>query len=131
MFNDEHVGRRKFSLGEILMGTYMILLACLGIITISLFNRMIIHGRIREVDASVIESGSYCVIDIRDYISVSNSPYPSAENIPLSYLPRVLNSSFPCEKDIVIISDDQRGVRLAAKYLAKKKRGQIYYIKVA
>lgn len=113
------------------MGTYIILLTCLGLLFISLLNRMHIHRRIMEVDASILEQGKFCVIDIRDYISVSNSPYPTAENIPLSYLPRVLNSTFPCKNDIVIISDDQRGVRLAAKYISKKMQGQIYYIKVA
>ncbi|WP_205439388.1 rhodanese-like domain-containing protein [Halobacillus ihumii] len=73
----------------------------------------------------------YCVIDIRDYISASHSPYPGAENIPLSYLPRELKERMDCEKNILLITDDKRGAKMAAKIIRKKRNSSIYYIKSA
>ncbi|WP_035511346.1 rhodanese-like domain-containing protein [Halobacillus karajensis] len=72
--------------------------------------------------------GDMCVIDIRDYISAYRCPYPGAENIPLSYLPRVLKDQLCCSKPILIVSDDKRGARMAAKILRRRWRKRIYYI---
>ncbi|WP_079526823.1 rhodanese-like domain-containing protein [Halobacillus hunanensis] len=73
----------------------------------------------------------YCVIDIRDYISASHSPYPGAENIPLSYLSREFKERMECEKNILLITDDKRGAKMAAKIIRKKRKSSIYYIKSA
>ncbi|MCP3028318.1 rhodanese-like domain-containing protein [Halobacillus sp. A5] len=71
----------------------------------------------------------FCVIDIRDYISAHRSPYPGAENIPLSYLQRALKDRFQCTKDILLVTDDKRGAKLAARMIRKKKGKNIYYVK--
>lgn len=74
-------------------------------------------------------SGSdFCVIDIRDYISAYRSPYPGAENIPLSYLPRFLKERFDCSKKVLLVTDDKRGAKLAAKMIRKKRHKAVYYI---
>ncbi|UOQ94190.1 rhodanese-like domain-containing protein [Halobacillus shinanisalinarum] len=78
-----------------------------------------------------VSIGDYCVIDIRDYISASHSPYPGAENIPLSYLPRELKDQFDCPKNILLITDDKRGAKIAAKIIRKKRNKLVYYIKSA
>ncbi|MGP4061462.1 rhodanese-like domain-containing protein [Halobacillus sp. H74] len=70
----------------------------------------------------------FCVIDIRDYISAHRSPYPGAENIPLSYLRRTLNERFDCPKKILVVSDDKRGAKMAAKLIRKKQHKPVYYI---
>ncbi|UOQ46097.1 rhodanese-like domain-containing protein [Halobacillus salinarum] len=70
----------------------------------------------------------YCVIDIRDYIVAHHSPYPGAENIPLSYLPRALKERFDCSKSILLITDGKRGAKLAAKMIRKQRQRPIYYI---
>ncbi|MFC0523964.1 rhodanese-like domain-containing protein [Pontibacillus salicampi] len=85
------------------------------------------HMYMKKIDQNLISEDKYCVIDVRDYVSAHNSPFPSAENIPLSYLPRVLKDKFDCTKDIVLISDDMRGARIAAKMLRKKQNRSIYY----
>ncbi|WP_200816559.1 rhodanese-like domain-containing protein [Halobacillus sp. Marseille-P3879] len=72
---------------------------------------------------------NFCVIDIRDYTSAYRSPYPGAENIPLSYLQRALKDRFKCTKDILLVTDDKRGARLAARIIRKKERKLIYYVK--
>ncbi|KGX86771.1 hypothetical protein N784_04035 [Pontibacillus litoralis JSM 072002] len=82
----------------------------------------------KKIDQQHILEDDYCVIDVRDYVSAHNQPFPSAENIPLSYLPRVLQERFDCTKDIVLISDDFRGVRLAAKLIRKRNNRPIYYL---
>ncbi|MCA1023956.1 rhodanese-like domain-containing protein [Halobacillus litoralis] len=69
-----------------------------------------------------------CVIDIRDYIIAHRSPYPGAENIPLNYLPRALKERFDCTKDILVISDNKRAARMAARMIRKKKRNAVYYM---
>ncbi|MCD5325033.1 MULTISPECIES: rhodanese-like domain-containing protein [Pontibacillus] len=81
----------------------------------------------KKIDQHSI-SDDYCVIDVRDYVSAHRSPYPKAENIPLSYLPRALKEQFECSKEIVLVSDDLRGVRMAAKMIRKKKQQSVYYI---
>lgn len=75
-----------------------------------------------------VPEDEFCVIDIRDYISAYRSPFPGAENIPLSYLPRVLKERFDCSKEILLVTDDVRGARLAAKMINKKQPHSIYYI---
>ncbi|QHT47470.1 rhodanese-like domain-containing protein [Halobacillus sp. ACCC02827] len=70
----------------------------------------------------------FCIIDIRDYISAYRSPYPGAENIPLSYLPRVLKDRFDCQDDILVVTDDKRAAKLAAKMIRKNKNTDVYYV---
>ncbi|MGI8315738.1 rhodanese-like domain-containing protein [Halobacillus mangrovi] len=70
----------------------------------------------------------FCVIDIRDYISADKCPYPGAENIPLSYLPRALKNRFDCTKQVLLVTDDKRGAKLAAKIIRKHRRRSIYYV---
>ncbi|KGX89497.1 hypothetical protein N781_07325 [Pontibacillus halophilus JSM 076056 = DSM 19796] len=84
---------------------------------------------VNEIEEGKIEQGDYCVIDVRDYISAHRTPYPSAENIPLAYLSRAIHDEWACDKDIVLISDDMRGVRKAVKLLPKKPNRRIYYRK--
>ncbi|GGF33055.1 hypothetical protein GCM10010954_35290 [Halobacillus andaensis] len=72
---------------------------------------------------------NFCVIDIRDYISAHRSPYPGAENIPLSYLQRALKDRFQCTKDILLVTDDKRGAKLAARMIRRKRGKTIYYVK--
>ncbi|GGD05633.1 rhodanese-like domain-containing protein [Pontibacillus salipaludis] len=81
----------------------------------------------KKIDQQSV-SDDYCLIDVRDYVSAHRCPYPKAENIPLSYLPRALKEQFECTKEIVLISDDLRGVRMAAKMIRKKKHQSVYYI---
>ncbi|WP_245807705.1 rhodanese-like domain-containing protein [Halobacillus massiliensis] len=71
----------------------------------------------------------FCVIDIRDYISAHRSPYPGAENIPLDYLPRELKGRFDCPKKILLVTDNKRGARLAARMIKKKRGNPVYYIR--
>ncbi|TGB02148.1 rhodanese-like domain-containing protein [Halobacillus salinus] len=70
----------------------------------------------------------FCIIDIRDYISSHRSPYPNAENIPLSYLNREMKERYACRKEILLITDDFRGARLAAKIIRKNQSQTIYYV---
>ncbi|MFG6148216.1 rhodanese-like domain-containing protein [Halobacillus sp. B23F22_1] len=72
---------------------------------------------------------NFCVIDIRDYISAHRSPYPGAENIPLSYLQRALKERLQCTKDILLVTDDKRGAKLAARMIRRKRGKTIYYVK--
>ncbi|MCA0972850.1 rhodanese-like domain-containing protein [Halobacillus litoralis] len=69
----------------------------------------------------------FCVIDVRDYISAHRSPYPGADNIPLSYLKREWKKRSSCDKNILLIADDQREARLAAGIIKGKKTKAIYY----
>lgn len=71
----------------------------------------------------------YCLIDLRDYITADKDPVPYAKNIPLSYLPRELEKSIDCDKDILLISEDKRTARLAVKFFQKQKRDKIYFLR--
>ncbi|MFQ3544708.1 rhodanese-like domain-containing protein [Halobacillus rhizosphaerae] len=96
-----------------------------------LVKRLVLGLSIKPMKDKEFSSDDYCVIDIRDYIASHRSPYPGAENIPLSYLPRQLNKRFECTKQILLITDDKRGAKLAAKLIHKKRTASIYYIKPA
>ncbi|WP_226580079.1 rhodanese-like domain-containing protein [Halobacillus litoralis] len=74
------------------------------------------------------DKDDFCVIDIRDYIHAHRSPYPGAENIPLNYLPRFLKERWDCPGNILLVTDDKRGAKLAAKMIRRKKRKSVYYI---
>ncbi|WP_173915794.1 rhodanese-like domain-containing protein [Halobacillus sp. Marseille-Q1614] len=81
------------------------------------------------VDEQSQLTDDFCVIDIRDYISAYRSPYPGAENIPLDYLPRALKGKFNCPKKILLVTDNKRGARLAARMIKRKRGKSVYYIK--
>ncbi|ASF40214.1 rhodanese-like domain-containing protein [Halobacillus sp. B29] len=84
---------------------------------------------LKPYNQSNLSGADLCVIDIRDYISAYRSPYPGAENIPLSYLSRTIKERFDCPEKILVVSDDKRGAKLAAKIIRKKRQQSIYYIK--
>lgn len=108
----------------------MYIIAIVGLTAILVWfvrNVSLPHMYLKKIDQNTISNDRYCVIDVRDYVSAHNQPYPSAQNIPLSYLPRELKDTFDCTKDIVLISDDVRGARIAAKMLRKKNNRPIYY----
>ncbi|KHE72052.1 rhodanese-like domain-containing protein [Halobacillus sp. BBL2006] len=99
---------------------------------VSIFSLLLIYDAYRKaLKPFPKNSGSiddFCVIDIRDYISAHRAPYPGAENIPLSYLPRALKERFDCTKQILVVTDDKRGAKLAAKMIRKHRRRSIYYV---
>ncbi|SDY03397.1 MULTISPECIES: rhodanese-like domain-containing protein [Salimicrobium] len=86
---------------------------------------------LQTLNDNEISDNDYCVIDIRDYISAHRSPYPGAENIPLSYLPRELKERFDCPKEILLVTDDERGAVKAARLLRKKRDQSVYYVKAS
>lgn len=86
---------------------------------------------LKTINEQELSKKDYCVIDIRDYISAHRSPYPGAENIPLSYLPRELKERFDCPKKILLVTDDERGAVKAARLLRKKKNQSVYYVKAS
>ncbi|MGP4076569.1 rhodanese-like domain-containing protein [Halobacillus sp. K22] len=88
-----------------------------------------LNTALKPYSHSKLSGADFCVIDIRDYISAYRSPYPGAENIPLSYLSRTLKERFDCPEKILLVSDDKRGAKLAAKIIRKKRHQAIYYIK--
>jgi len=103
------------------------LIAFIGLIAY-VFNQYVLpFNYLKKIDQQSIQDDRYCVIDVRDYVSAHRSPFPSAENIPLSYLPRALKERFDCTKEVVLVSDDKRGARIAAKMMRKKKFKSIYY----
>ncbi|RWZ54841.1 rhodanese-like domain-containing protein [Halobacillus fulvus] len=83
---------------------------------------------LKPMNHQSVSLDDFCIIDIRDYISSYRSPYPGAENIPLSYLPRELKERFDCPKQILLVTDDKRGAKMAARMIRKKKHKSIYYI---
>ncbi|SIS44114.1 rhodanese-like domain-containing protein [Salimicrobium flavidum] len=90
-----------------------------------------VWNRLRTLNNQDFSDSDYCVIDIRDYISAHRAPYPGAENIPLSYLPRVLKDRFDCPKKILLVTDDERGAVKAARMLRKKRNQSVYYVKAS
>ncbi|UOR11870.1 rhodanese-like domain-containing protein [Halobacillus amylolyticus] len=108
-----------------------ILFSTVAIILIIVMKDMWEKKMLTRLGHDPVSIGEYCVIDIRDYISASRSPYPGAENIPLSYLPRELKHHFDCTKNILLITDDKRGAKIAAKMIRKKRNKLVYYIKSA
>ncbi|MFC7322120.1 rhodanese-like domain-containing protein [Halobacillus campisalis] len=86
---------------------------------------------VKPLTRQKVSGDEFCVIDIRDYISAHRSPYPGAENIPLSYLPRALKERYECTKNILLVTDDKRGAMLAARIIRKKRHKSIYYVKTA
>ncbi|WP_236560981.1 rhodanese-like domain-containing protein [Pontibacillus sp. HMF3514] len=105
----------------------LVILASIGLIVFVLNQYVLPFNYLKKIDQQSINDDRYCVIDVRDYVSAHRSPFPSAENIPLSYLPRALKERFDCSKEIVLVSDDVRGARIAAKIMRKKKFKSIYY----
>ncbi|WP_181349483.1 rhodanese-like domain-containing protein [Thalassobacillus sp. CUG 92003] len=99
------------------------------IITITLIKFVFSFHHLEKIDPHAVKSDRFCLIDIRDYISANNSPFPGADNIPLSYLSRELNKTVDCPKEILLISDDLRGARLAAKMIRKKRNKHVFYTK--
>lgn len=91
-------------------------------------NRYLLKKKyLKKLNDTGEKEDRFCVIDIRDYISAHRAPYPGAENIPLSYLSRALKERFDCPKEILVITDDERGARMAAKLIRKKQNKPIYY----
>ncbi|WP_347862526.1 rhodanese-like domain-containing protein [Salimicrobium sp. PL1-032A] len=88
-------------------------------------------NRLKTINEQELSKNDYCVIDIRDYISAHRSPYPGAENIPLSYLPRELKERFDCPKEILLVTDDERGAVKAARMLRKRNNKDVYYVKAS
>lgn len=88
------------------------------------YNRKILQ----PIQNQTITEDDFCIIDIRDYIEANRSPYPGAENIPLSYLPRELKKRFDCPKNILLVTDDIRGAKLAARMIRKTRQQPIYYV---
>ena len=84
--------------------------------------------KVKPYQEQVDSLKDFCVIDIRDYISAYRSPFPGAENIPLSYLQRAIKERFDCPKNILVITDDKRRAKLAAKMIRRNKDQPIYYI---
>ncbi|MFG6119493.1 MULTISPECIES: rhodanese-like domain-containing protein [Thalassobacillus] len=103
--------------------------ASLGILAVTRFA--IPRWKLKEIDQQIVLDERFCVIDIRDYISAHRSPFPGAENIPLSYLPRALKEQFDCQKEVLVVSDDIRGARIAANLFRKKRKKNIYYVTAA
>ncbi|MBH0231092.1 rhodanese-like domain-containing protein [Halobacillus sp. KCTC 3957] len=106
----------------------MILLYILtGTLSLLLLNDFYKRSFLKPFNPSAV-SDDFCIIDIRDYISAHRSPYPGAENIPLSYLSRALNERFECPKEILLVTDDKRGAKIAAKMIKKKQNKPVYYV---
>ncbi|SEB04336.1 hypothetical protein SAMN05421743_1141 [Thalassobacillus cyri] len=109
-----------------------LLIALVISLTIVVVTRYAVpRWKLKKIEQPVVIDERFCVIDIRDYISAHRSPYPGAENIPLSYLPRALKEHFDCPKDVLVISDDFRGARIAANIFRKKRKKNIYYVTAA
>lgn len=83
---------------------------------------------LESIDYNLIDREKYCLIDVRDYIASHQMPFRDACNIPLSYLSREVKKKLECEKDIVLICDDFRGAKMAARILNKQRVKKIYYI---
>ncbi|MFD2922787.1 rhodanese-like domain-containing protein [Halobacillus naozhouensis] len=109
----------------------LILILIIVIVLILFLKNAADHKSLTYIGDEQISIKEYCIIDIRDYISASHSPYPGSENIPLSYLSRELKERMDCEKNILLITDDKRGAKMAAKIIRKKWKSSIYYIKSA
>jgi hypothetical protein len=106
---------------ELIYGTIVIL----ALLIVHQFYVKMILKPYRE---QFMSGSDFCIIDIRDYISAYRSPYPEAENVPLSYLPRFLKERSDCSKQILLVTDDKRGAKLAAKMIRKKRHEAVYYI---
>lgn len=100
-----------------------------GAFSLLVLNDLYKKSSLKPFNRQLISDDDLCVIDIRDYISAHRSPYPGAENIPLSYLKRALKERFDCTKEILLITDDKRGAKLAARMIRKKQSKSIYYVK--
>jgi hypothetical protein len=85
---------------------------------------------LKRIEKDLVQNDHFCKIDIRDFISSHRAPMNDAENIPLSYLPRTLKEKTPCDKDVVIIAENQKAARIAARMLKKQVKKQLYYYTV-
>lgn len=111
------------------MSTLILLIVGLLIIIVS-WNKVIFPLRLKQIQQIPANICQYCLIDIRDFISAHNQPMTGAKNIPLSYLSREMKINELCDKDIVIVTDDHRGAKLAAKIINKKLKKPVYYITI-
>lgn len=86
--------------------------------------------KLEKIKLEHLDNRKHCLIDIRDFITSSHRPVTEAENIPLSYLKRRAKSQSLCEKKIVLIADDLKAAKIAARIIKKTKENQqcFYYV---
>lgn len=107
--------------------TVIIILGIAGTIGFTRRKPMV---RLDKVLLEHIDRSRHCLIDIRDFIPSSRRPVVEAENIPLSYLNRRAKSQALCEKKVVLIADDIKAAKAAARIIRKNQENQhsFYYV---
>ncbi|TCP26645.1 hypothetical protein EV207_11978 [Scopulibacillus darangshiensis] len=84
---------------------------------------------LKKLPIECLDKSKHCLIDIRDFITSHNEPVKGAENIPLSYLKRSTKDKAICNRMVVLITDNQRAARSAARIMKKHSHttGGCYY----
>ncbi len=111
------------------MATLIITSLCIAAALTLLIRRSSMY-KLEKVTLDHIDNARHCIIDIRDFITSSHQPVIEAENIPLSYLKRRARNESLCEKKIVLITDDLKAAKMAARIIKKTREDQqsFYYV---
>ncbi|WP_377888100.1 rhodanese-like domain-containing protein [Alkalihalobacillus sp. R86527] len=106
-------------------------LAAAAALTIGLWKVVHPYTYLKPINVDPFDDDRYCLIDVRDYILSHRMPYEKAKNIPLSYLGRQTRENDVCDKEIVVLAEDRKAARMAAKILLKQSKQPIYYMTVS
>lgn len=85
---------------------------------------------LKRIEKNCIRQGDYCVIDVRDYILAHREPLKDVQNIPLCYLRRQVEEKGVCLRNVVVVAEDRKAAKMAARILTKKSRQPVYYVTV-
>ncbi|WLR50293.1 rhodanese-like domain-containing protein [Bacillus tianshenii] len=110
----------------------MIKFALLAALIVVLIMRSYILPRfhMKPIQQDAVDLERYCLIDVRDFVSYYRTPTDHTKNIPLSYLPRTMKEEAVCDKEIVVVGDDNKSIRMAARIINKHMKKSIYYFTV-
>lgn len=106
--------------------TIYVLIASL-IAVVVLRSHILPRFYMKPIQLDAIDDERFCLIDVRDFISYYRTPTDRTKNIPLSYLSRTMKEEELCDKEIVVIGEDNKSVRLAARIINRHLKKQIYY----
>ncbi|OEH92122.1 rhodanese-like domain-containing protein [Bacillus solimangrovi] len=98
------------------------------VVILSIRSYILPRFYMKPIQKDKVEQGDYCLIDVRDFISYYRTPTNESKNIPLSYLSRTMKEEELCDKDIVVIGDDNRSIRMAARIINKRIKKSVYYL---
>lgn len=111
---------------NVIVFSVLIAVGCLALWQLFIFP----YFYLKPIEKEGLDQAKYCLIDVRDFISFYRQPTNQAKNIPLSYLPREVKSDSLCDREIVVVAENKKSAKMAARIINKQFKKQVYYYTV-